>query len=420
MTSAAVVILISYIGVALAGYWLEYLQLSHLKHYGNVIPPEFTGSMDHTLLERSNNYTIESAHFGIISSVFNHVVVIVFLFTGIFNWYTGWTASLHLPFIVAGIVFFMLLVYADTVLGIPLGLYKTFRIEKKYGFNTMTPMLWVTDFIKSLIISTVLLSLIIAAGLWLIESSPSWWWLWVWLLFFLFSIFMMYISPYVIEPLFNKFQPVEDEALKQGIEELTGKVGVKISKILKMDASKRTRHTNAYFTGIGHVKRVVLFDTLLGSMTTGEILVVLGHELGHWKKKHVFKQLALMETVSFVVLLVSFWLMEGRLLLDMFGITTDTLFAKVVILGFLGTIVMFPLTPAFSLFSRKHEQEADRFACDLTGKPEYMISALVKLSKDNLSNLHPHPLYSAFYYSHPPVTERIQRIQKTSAQHGKE
>ncbi len=416
MNSAAVVLLIAYICVALAGYGLEYLQLSRLKQTGSVVPPEFKGSMDETLLQRSNSYTIESTHFGIVSSVFNNIVVIAFFFTGILNWYTAWTASLHLNFIVTGIVFFMLLVYADTVLGIPLGLYKTFRIEKKYGFNTMTPGIWVTDFIKSLLISTVLLSLIAAAGLWLIEASPERWWLWVWLLFFLFSIFMMYISPYVIEPLFNKFQPVEDEALKTGIQELTGKVGVKINKILKMDASKRTKHTNAYFTGIGHVKRVVLFDTLLGSMTTGEILVVLGHELGHWKKKHVFKQLGLMEGISFIVLLASFWLMKGRLLLNVFGITTDSLYAKVVILGLLGTIVMFPLTPAFSLFSRKHEQDADAFACELTGRPQDMVSALVKLSKDNLSNLHPHPLYSAFYYSHPPVTERIQRIQKTSAQ----
>ncbi len=410
MKTPTTYILLAYIIVALAGYWLEYLKLSYLKKYGTVVPPEFSGSIDQKILAGSSSYTIESTMFGIFSSVFNNILLILFFFAGILNVYNTWIASLNRNFIVSGIVFFMLLVYADTFLTIPFSIYKTFKIEKKFGFNTMTAKLWITDFIKSILISTVLLSLIIAAGLWLIEKSPEHWWLWVWLFFLLFSIFMMYISPYVIEPLFNKFHPVEDENLKAGIQELTQKVGVRISKVLKMDASKRTKHTNAYFTGIGRVKRVVLFDTLLNSMDTAEILVVLAHELGHWKKKHVLKQLVLMEVISLGVLYVSFRSMQGNLLLDLFGIATNSLFAKIVILAFLGTIVSFPFTPAFNLFSRRHEREADTFACELTGNPDSMISALVKLSKDNLSNLHPHPVYSAFYYSHPPVTERIKHI----------
>jgi STE24 endopeptidase len=414
MNTPTTYILLAYIIVALAGYWLEYLKLSYLKKYGTVVPPEFSGSIDQKILASSSSYTIESTTFGIFSSVFNNILLILFFFAGILNVYTAWIASLNLNVIVSGIVFFMLLVYADTFLTIPFSIYKTFKIERKFGFNTMTVKLWITDFIKSILISTILLSFIISAGLWLIEKSPVHWWLWVWLFFLIFSIFMMYISPYVIEPLFNKFHPVEDENLKTGIQELTKKVGVRISKVLKMDASKRTKHTNAYFTGIGRVKRVVLFDTLLNSMDTAEILVVLGHELGHWKKKHVLKQLVLMEVISLGVLYVSFRLMQGNLLLDMFGIATNSLFAKIVILAFLGTIVSFPFTPAFNLFSRRHEREADTFACELTGNPGSMISALVKLSKDNLSNLHPHPVYSAFYYSHPPVTERIKHIRMWS------
>ncbi len=412
MYTSASYILIAYVFVAISGYWLEYLKLSYLKRYGTVVPPEFAGSIDQKLLDSSNRYTIESTKFGIASSLFSNVLLIAFFFAGILGTYTVWIASLHLNFIVSGIVFFLLLVYADTFLTIPFSVYQTFKIEKKFGFNTMTAKLWLTDFVKSLLVSTVLLSLITAAGLWLIEKSPLHWWLWVWLFFLIFSIFMMYISPYVIEPLFNKFRPVEDENLKAGIQELTEKVGVKISKILKMDASKRTKHTNAYFTGIGRVKRVVLFDTLLNSMSTEEIIVVLGHELGHWKKKHVLKQLVLMEAISLAVLYLSFRLMQGSLLLNWFDISTNSQFAKIAILMFLGTIAAFPFTPAFNLFSRRHEREADTFACELTDNPDAMISALVKLSKDNLSNLHPHPVYSAFYYSHPPVTERIQHIKE--------
>ncbi len=410
MNTYTIYILIAYILVALSGYWLEYLKLSHLKRYGNIVPSEFAGSIDGEILEKSNSYTIESTRFGILSSVFNNILIILFFFAGILNVYNTWIVSLRSSFIISGIVFFMLLLYADTFLTIPFNIYQTFKIEKKYGFNTMTAKLWFTDFIKSVLISTILLSFITFAGLRLIGKSPLHWWLWVWLFFLIFSIFMMYISPYVIEPLFNKFSPVDDENLKKGIDELTKKVGVKISKVLKMDASKRTKHTNAYFTGIGRVKRVVLFDTLLNSMNTGEILAVLGHELGHWRKKHVLKQLMLMETISLAVLYISFRLMQGNLLLDLFGITVDSIFAKIVILFLLGTIVSFPFTPVFNLFSRRHEREADTFACELTGNPAGMISALVKLSKDNLSNLHPHPVYSTFYYSHPPVTERINHI----------
>ncbi len=414
MNTYTIYILIAYILVALSGYWLEYLKLSHLKRYGNIVPSEFTGSIDAEILKKSNSYTIESTRFGILSSLFDNALIILFFFAGILNVYNTWIVSLHLSFIISGIVFFMLLFYADTLLTIPFNIYQTFRIEKKYGFNTMTAKLWLNDFIKSILISTILLSMIISIGLWLIEKSPLYWWLCVWFFFFIFSIFMMYISPYVIEPLFNKFSPVDDENLTNGIDEMTKKVGVKISKVLKMDASKRTKHTNAYFTGIGRVKRVVLFDTLLNSMNTGEILAVLGHELGHWKKKHVLKQLILMEIISMAVLFLSFKLMQGNLLLAMFGITVNSTYAKIVILFLLGTIVAFPFTPAFNLFSRRHEKEADTFACDLTGNPASMISALVKLSKDNLTNLHPHHVYSAFYYSHPPVTERIKYIKMRS------
>jgi len=188
------------------------------------------------------------------------------------------------------------------------------------------------------------------------------------------------------------------------------KTGIKVSRVFKIDASKRSRHTNAYFTGIGKVKRIVLFDTLLNKMTQPEILAVLSHEVGHWKKKHIFKRLVFIELMSFVASYISFRVLKTGFLADIFGIQDVTFFAKLVILGFLFSIISFPFTPLSSYFSRKHEYEADGFAAALTSDPESMATSLIKLSKDNLSNLHPHPLYAKFYYSHPPVVERVNRL----------
>jgi len=276
----------------------------------------------------------------------------------------------------------------------------------------MTFKLWITDTIKSLVISTILMGLLIAAGLFIIQKSPDLWWLWVWCFFLAFGIFMMYISPYVIEPLFHKFTPVGDEKLEDGIRSLMEKVGIKVSRVFKIDASKRTKHTNAYFTGIGKVKRIVLYDTLIEKMNYDEIMSVLAHEAGHWKKKHILKSIIVTETIALIAIYVAYHVIQSDFLMTLFNIKESSLFAKLIILGFIGSIVSFPFGPVFHYFSRRHENEADKYSFDLTGNPDSMISALVKLSKDNLSNLHPHPLYALFHYSHPPVLERIRKIRQ--------
>lgn len=225
----------------------------------------------------------------------------------------------------------------------------------------------------------------------------------------------MYIFPYVIEPLFHKFTPVEDESLKEGIQAIARKAGIRIKNILKVDASRRTKHTNAYFTGIGRVKRIVLYDTLLEKVNNDEVLSVLAHETGHWKKRHLVKYLIVSEIVAFVALYISYKILQGNFLINLFSLQDNTFFAKVIILSFLGSLASFPFTPLFHYFSRRNEIEADLFSCKLTGNPESMITGLIKLSSDNLSNLHPHPLYAAFHYSHPPVLERIRIIKEKEA-----
>lgn len=408
-------ILLAYLFVLIFGYWLRYLNLSHLRKFGSLIPPEFEGQIDQTLLNKVRDYTVENTLFGFVSSIFNNIILLIFIFGGILNVYNSWVASMDLPFILSGLIFFMLLSYAETVLAIPFSLYRAFKIEKKYGFNTMTLKLWITDLIKSTFISTILLASVISMGLCLIQKSPNLWWFWLWCFFLIYSIFIMYISPYVIDPLFNKFTPIYDINLVEGISNLMQKVGIKVKRVLKMDASKRTRHTNAYFTGIGRVKRIVLYDTLMEKMDGEEILSVLAHEVGHWKKKHLLKYMIVTEVIALVAIYISFKILQSDLIINLFNIRENIFFVKAVILWFLGSIVAFPFTPLFNYFSRKHEIEADRFACELTGKTEGMISALVKLAKDNLSNLHPHPFYAAFYYSHPPVLKRIRLIKDFSS-----
>jgi STE24 endopeptidase len=405
-----ILVLFAYLVVVGIGYWLDYLNLSHLKVHGRTVPPEFEGVVDPATLGKISEYTVENSRFGLLESVMDNLVLIAFLFLGLLGAYDQWVATLTGSFIGAGVLFVLILMFAQTIMGIPFSLYRNFRIENKYGFNTMTLKLWLTDLLKGLAIGTVLSSIMVLAALWLVTWSPEWWWLWVWMFFLAFSIFLMYISPSVIEPLFFKFEPVKTEGLEERIRTLMEKAGLKVSRVFQVDASRRSRHSNAYFTGIGKVKRIVLFDTLLEQMTQEEVLAVLAHEVGHWKKKHVLKRIVLTEIMAFCGLAIAFQLVQGNGLPNLLGLASASFYAKVVVLGFLASIATSPLTPLMSWLSRRDERESDRFASELTGDPGAMASALVKLSKENLANLHPHPLYAAFYYSHPPVVERIRSL----------
>jgi STE24 endopeptidase len=420
LKSYSILILCLYILKEGFEYLLRYLNLGYMKRFGSVIPPEFRGNVDGSLLKRVQDYESEKTRFSFVSSLYGNVITIIFIFGGLLNIYNSWVASLNWPFILTGLVFFLALSYASMFLSIPFSLYSTFKIENKFGFNTMTPKLWMIDLLKSLLLSTILMGIIAAVGLWLIRSNPDYWWIPVWGFFLIFSLFMMYISPYVIEPIFNKFSPIEEEGLEDKIKELLQKINIKVSKVFKMDASKRSRHTNAYFTGIGRVKRIILYDTLLEKMDQDEILSVLAHEAGHWKKKHVLKMIFVLELISLIGIYISFRILQTDLLTELFQIKQSTFFAKVVILGFIGNIVSFLFIPISNYISRRFEKEADRFACKLTGNSESMTTALIKLSKDNLSNLYPHPLYAAIYYSHPPVVQRVKDIKEFNEESKKE
>jgi len=401
---------VAYLFVTAAGFWLRYLNLAHLRRHGHEVPPEFAGAVDPATLARISDYTVENSRFGLVESAFDAVVLLLFLFGGVLALYDRWIAALTGSLFWNGILFALLLLAAQSLLGVPFSLYRNFRIENRYGFNTMTLKLWFVDLVKGLVIGAVLTAILVAGALWLIAWSPDRWWFWVWLFFLGFSIFLMYVSPTLIEPLFFKFEPLAVEGLEDRIRQLMERAGLRVSRVFQVDASRRSRHSNAYFTGIGKVKRIVLFDTLLQQMSQDEVVAVLAHEVGHWKKKHVLRRIIVTEVAAFLGLFIASLLIPGDTLPRMLGLGPLSLYAKVVILSFLSSLVLFPLTPLLSALSRRDEHASDRFAVDLTGMPEAMASALVKLSKENLSNLHPHPLYAAFYYSHPPVVERIRLL----------
>jgi STE24 endopeptidase len=396
-------------------YWLRHINLQHLKLHGDTVPEGFEGAIDTEKLRRSSAYTFDSSRLGLWDSLLDNALLIIFLFGGLIAAYDRFVSSLSPSPIISAILFFLLMTWASTLLGIPFDLYGTFRIEARYGFNTTTPRIWMTDFLKAQGIGAVLLTFLIAVVFWLINWSPQQWWLWVWGFMALFSLFMMFISPYVIEPFFNKYEPVTEEGLEEDIRVMMEKAGLKVGKVQQMDASKRSNHSNAYFTGIGRVKRIVLYDTLIKQMSHAEIVAVLAHEIGHWKKGHIWKRLLWAELMALAGSWLSFKLLAWPGMTELLGISSDvSLPAKMVILGFIASLVMFPLGPFSAWRSRCHELEADRFASDLTGKPEDLASALVKMSAENLSNLFPHPLYAGFYYSHPPTVERVRTLRSWS------
>ena len=394
-------------------YWLRHINLQHLRQYGSRIPAGFENAIDEEKLRISSAYTFDSSRLGLWDSILDNLLLVLFLFCGLIVVYDRFVTGLGASTLLSAVIFFLLIAWFQTLIGIPFDLYGTFVIESRYGFNTTTPRLWVVDFLKSQVIGAALLAIVISAVFWLIGWSPQRWWIWVWGFMAAFSLFMMFISPYLLEPLFNRYEPVTEEGLEDDIRVMMEKAGLKVGKVLQMDASKRSRHSNAYFTGIGKVKRIVLYDTLIRQMSHGEIVAVLAHEIGHWKKGHIWKRLLWAEVLALAGSWLSFRLLYWDGLSSVLGLPDDlTLPARMVVLGFLVSLILFPLSPLSAWRSRCQEREADRFAADLTARPQDLASALVKMSAENMSNLFPHPWYAWFYYSHPPVVERVGMLRE--------
>ncbi len=389
---------------------LEIINISYQRKIGPFVPATLSQVIDKSTLEKSLSYLGLKSRFGIFRSVFYDILVFIFIFTPLLNMYNSKIIGLNINNFMEGLIYFAILSTVIQILDIPFSLYDTFFIENKFGFNQMNISLWVSDFIKSFLIKTLLISGAVLAVIYITGISPIFWWVISWLFFFVLSITLMYISPFVIEPLFNKFTPLGIIELEVRIKALFLKVGIQASRVLKVDASKRSMHSNAYFTGIGRVKRIIIFDTLLEKLSGDEILSVLAHEAGHWKKKHIIKAIISYELFSLALFYCCFLIFRTDILPGIFQISESGLFVKIILALFIGSLLSFFLSPLVSYISRRRESEADRFAVTLAGEEAFLQSSLIKLSKDNLSNLYPHPLYVFFYYSHPPLVERLKKL----------
>lgn len=405
-----VTVLIFYLIIEAAEQILLQLNLKHLAQHGGEVPLGFEEYVDAATLRKMSDYTVAHGRVGRIEAFVSIGITLIFVFGGLLNWLNNQIAAQNWPPVIAGVMFFWVLIYAETLIKIPFSLYNTFSLEKRFGFSNQTIGLWIKDLLKSLLINTLLLGFIFYMILWLILALPHIWWLAGWVFVLLFSIFLLYVSPYVIEPLFNKFSPIENDTLEERIKEVMSRIGLKINRVFTMDASKRSSHSNAYFTGIGHVKRIVLFDTLLANHEDDEIIAILAHEAGHWKKKHILKMLAISQVFALLAFYAAYRLTSGDALVELFRLDIPSMHSKLLLVAFIGSLVLFPIKPFMAYISRRHEVEADNFAVELTRSPGPLAKALIKLGKDNLANLHPHPWFAAIHYSHPPLVQRVMDI----------
>ncbi|MEO8981215.1 MAG: M48 family metallopeptidase [Polyangiaceae bacterium] len=393
--------------VAAARLGLSWLNLRHLQREGHRVPPVLEGDVDSERLAQISAYTAARGRLSLLRSVLATLTLGGFLFAGGLGAYDAWVSSLSRSFIASGVLFLVGLMLLNTLLAVPFQLYSDFRLEARYGFNRQTVGLWWSDWLKSTALSLVFTAAVSAGALALVQAAPHSWWVWVSVLVSSVSLIMTVLSPYLIEPLFYRMEPLDEAGLRDGIQSMTARAGVQVGRVLKVDASRRSSHSNAYFTGFGRQKRVVLFDTLLAQMSEPQILAVLAHELGHWKKQHVLTRMVAMQVLLVLGAYLAYWLSPSTALPQLLGLSAASFPARILILAVAASLVLFPLTPLFAAWSRHDEREADRFAIDLHGSPRDLAGALAKLGTENLSNLHPHPLYAKFYYTHPPLAERI-------------
>ena len=385
-------------------------ELLNLKALDEKLPSEFEGVYDAERYKKSQEYARVNTRFGFVTSTWGLAVVLVFWFAGGFNWLDQVVRGLVTNSIWAGLLFAGMLVIAKTIISMPFKIYRTFVIEERFGFNKTTPATFIMDFIKGLFLGAVIGGILFVGVLLFFEYTGSMAWLYCWVATTVFTIFLQFIAPTWIMPLFNKFTPLESGELKDAILGYAEKVKFSLKGLFVMDGSRRSSKSNAFFTGFGKNKRIALFDTLIEKHTVGELVAVLAHEIGHYKKKHILKGMIISIAHSGVLFYLLSIFIYNRGLFDAFYMEQISIYTGLIFFGLLYTPVEMVLSVFMSMFSRKNEYEADRYASETTNKPDDMINALKKLSVDNLSNLTPHPLYVFLNYSHPPVLKRIDAI----------
>ncbi len=390
-----------------------YLKIRNLKSIDNnkeSVPDRFKDVVTEEEYKKSIFYNTDRIKFQIFTSLFGSIVLIIFTIGGLLNYLTQVVMDITPSNVLGAVLLGLLLIIVEEIISIPISIYSTFVIEERHGFNKTTKKTFVTDIFKGLLISGAISSILYATVIFTIISAGDLWWIYAFVAVFTLQAIIFFLYPVLIMPLFNKFEPLDDEEFKKPIEKLLEKVDFKSKGLFVMNASLRSTHGNAFFTGIGKNKRIVFFDTLLKTINPDEMEAILGHELGHYKLGHIRKTLI----SSLVFGFLGFYILNEIFKSDNFfiahGLENLTVYSKFLMFYLVIGSYTFFTKPITSALSRKREFEADDFSFQFTDG-EHMISGLLKLTKDNASNLTPDPLYSSYYYSHPPIAERVASIE---------
>lgn len=394
-------------------FWLASRQIRHVAAHRNSVPPVFARSVSLEAHQRAADYTLAKSRLGVLTMAFSAAVLLGWTLLGGLDALNQLVRDAVQPRF-GNMAYQLALLLGVGVIGgaldLPFDLYSTFRLEQRFGFNRITWRLYVADMLRNALVGLVIGLPIAALILWLMGATGEFWWLLAWGAWMVFNLMVLIIAPTVIAPLYNKFKPLDDESLKVRVQALMTRCGFSAEGLFVMDGSKRSAHSNAYFTGFGASKRVVFFDTLLKQLSPGELDAVLAHELGHLKHKHVTKRIVLMFAASFAGFALLGWLSTQAWFYVGLGVRPSMVAPNdalaVLLFLFAAPVFAFFLSPLASQLSRKQEFEADAYACQQSNGND-LAAALLKLYKDNASTLTPDPLYVRFYYSHPPASERL-------------
>ena len=394
--------------------WLASRQIRHVSQHRDTVPAEFTSRISLSSHQRAADYTVARVRLGMLERITDAAVLVGLTLLGGLDAIQQLVGTITSHELLRQV---LLIVSVSVLLGLlsmPFTLYRQFSLEERFGFNRMTPALYISDMVKGVIVGALLGIPLVAAVLWLMAEAGQYWWIWAWGLWAAFNLLVLLIFPTWIAPLFNKFTPLDNAELASRIQSLASRCGFALNGLFVMDGSKRSAHGNAYFTGFGRSRRIVFFDTLLSRLNGDEIEAVLAHELGHFKHKHIIKRLVFSFGGALVFFALLGWLSGQAWFYTDLGVTPQLGSrndAMALLLFFLVVPVFtFMLTPLFSWFSRRDEFEADRFAAKQS-QADKLVSALVKLVDDNAATLTPDPVHSAFYDSHPPAAIRIRHLQ---------
>ena len=410
MTSIVTAIFLSFFIFKLVlVFYLDYRNQVHINLNQFCVPSLFSDFISLDDHQKAARYSSAKIKAGYLFTFINFLFVLFWTLGGGLNLIQYYVSQFNLNDLLTGTIFFLVLGFIGILLQLPESIYSTFIIEARFGFNKTTPKIFVIDIIKEILISLIIGIPVIATILYLMIQADSKWWLYAWIFITMVKLFMIFIYPTWIAPLFNKFTPLSSPELAEKIHQLLQSANFYSKEIMVMDASKRSKHGNAYFTGLGKNKRVVFYDTLLDTLTENEIIAILAHELGHFKHKHVLKHIITDTLFTLLGLYILGLVYHASVFYEGHGVSLIKPWLGIALFMMVTPIYTFLITPLMSFISRSHEFEADNYARQYSNKSD-LISALKKLYRDNAGNLTPDPLYSKFYYSHPPAMERIQNL----------